>query len=124
MSVFKWFSFVFPIRIMHQANLKMRTSSHAPFTQHIFLSIKCFSSADKTSLLPRKNILLTMKVRLLYRRRYKHPAWIISIRIGLTPLTKHSTAITIRINPIRRIITLFPVSPRIDTKRVDARRMK
>lgn len=35
----------------------------------------------------------------------------ISIMMGLKPLTKHSTAITIRISPINRIITLLPVSP-------------
>ena len=37
------------------------------------------------------------------------PSFNISTNIGFTPLTKHSTAITIRISPIRRIITLFPV---------------
>ena len=47
-----------------------------------------------------------------------------SIIIGLKPLTKHSTAITIRISPIRRIITLLPVSPIYLFSRVDARRIK
>ena len=36
-------------------------------------------------------------------------------------VAKHSTAITIRISPIRRIITLFPVSPKTFTSRVEAR---
>lgn len=45
---------------------------------------------------------------------------IISINIGRNPLTKHSTAITIRISPIKRIITLLPVSPKILTNRVEA----
>ena len=31
--------------------------------------------------------------------------------MGLNPLIKHSTAMTISIKPISRIITLFPVSP-------------
>lgn len=35
----------------------------------------------------------------------------ISNTIGFKPLKKNSTAITITINPIKRIITLFPVSP-------------
>ena len=45
----------------------------------------------------------------------------ISVKIGFTPPTKHSTAITININPINRIITLFPVSPMLRTKRVERR---
>ena len=45
-------------------------------------------------------------------------------RIGFNPLTKHSTAITIKINPIRRIITLLPVSPKTFTNFVEARRIK
>lgn len=44
------------------------------------------------------------------------------INIGLRPPTKHSTAITIRINPIKRIITLLPVSPMSLTNRVDKRK--
>ena len=41
----------------------------------------------------------------------KQPSFTISVNIGFTPLTKHSTAITIKMSPIRRIITLLPVSP-------------
>ena len=52
------------------------------------------------------------------------PSFNTSIRIGFAPPTKHSTAITIRISPIRRIITLFPVSPSTLTKRVEARKIK
>ena len=37
----------------------------------------------------------------------------ISITIGFSPLKKNSTAITITISPINRIITLLPVSPSI-----------
>ena len=36
-----------------------------------------------------------------------------SISIGLSPLKKNSTAITITINPIKRINTFMPVSPNI-----------
>lgn len=61
---------------------------------------------------PRLNLSATERVRSMT-----------SVKIGLTPPTKHSTAITIRINPIRRIITLFPVSPIIFTKRVDKRKI-
>ena len=32
-------------------------------------------------------------------------------KMGRAPLTKHSTAMTIKIRPMRRIITLLPVSP-------------
>ena len=45
----------------------------------------------------------------LQDRAYIPLLWMISIRIGFIPPTKHSTAITIRISPMRRIITLFPV---------------
>lgn len=55
---------------------------------------------------------------------YFMPSFSISTRIGLAPPTKHSTAMTIRISPIRRIITLLPVSPNTLTSRVEARRMK
>lgn len=55
---------------------------------------------------------------------YINPSFKISTNIGFAPLTKHSTAITIRISPIRRIITLFPVSPNTFTSRVEARKMK
>ncbi len=37
----------------------------------------------------------------------------IPIKMGLKPLKKNSTAITITIKPISRIIILFPVSPSI-----------
>ena len=50
----------------------------------------------------------------------KQPSFTISVNIGFTPLTKHSTAITIKMSPIRRIITLLPVSPNKLTKRVEA----
>lgn len=45
------------------------------------------------------------------------------LKIGRIPPTKHSTAITIRINPISRIITLLPVSPITFTSLVDKRRI-
>lgn len=44
--------------------------------------------------------------------------------MGFSPVKKHSTAMTMRISPMSRIITLFPVSPIIFTSRVDALRMK
>ena len=52
------------------------------------------------------------------------PVFRISTKIGFIPPTKHSTAITIRIRPMRRIMTLLPVSPSTLTKRVEARRIK
>ena len=52
------------------------------------------------------------------------PALMMSTIIGFRPPTKHSTAITISISPIRRIMTLLPVSPSIGTSRVDARSMR
>ena len=60
----------------------------------------------------------------LYSYSLPIPSFNTSIRIGFAPPTKHSTAITIRISPIRRIITLFPVSPSTLTKRVEARKIK
>ena len=48
----------------------------------------------------------------------------ISIKIGFAPLTKHSTAITIKMSPMSRIITLFPVSPMKWTNLVDVRRIR
>ena len=54
----------------------------------------------------------------------KQPSFTISVNIGFTPLTKHSTAITIKMSPIRRIITLLPVSPNKLTKRVEAFNIK
>lgn len=51
------------------------------------------------------------------------PSLSTSTSIGLRPPTKHSTAMTISRRPIRRIMTLLPVSPRKLNRRVDARRM-
>lgn len=46
-----------------------------------------------------------------------------SVRMGHIPLMKHSTAITIKMSPMRRIITLLPVLPRMRSSDVDAQRM-
>ena len=46
---------------------------------------------------------------MIVNRNYKLK---ISRRIGLRPLKKNSTAITMTINPMIRIMTLIPVCPR------------
>ena len=59
-----------------------------------------------------------MNLEFLYYRFYL-ALCSMSMAIGLNPLIKHSTAMTIRINPISRIITLLPVSPNKLINRVD-----
>lgn len=77
---------------------------------------EAYSCGYSSGISPDSLFRLTSKLRKLvnqYAAKVKNYPFIMSRIIGFNPLKKNSTAITMTINPIRRIITLIPVCPSI-----------